>query len=73
MTPTLEQLELTKWRCDVLRASGCLVRQDCVTDIWGKSAKIIILRNAKMYRFSDPDWDVVNKQLSCMVNICAMS
>ena len=73
MTPTAEQLELTKWHCAVLKAAGCIVRLDWTNDIWGKTAKIIVLRNGKTYRFCDPDWDVVNKQLTCLVNACAMS
>ena len=71
--PTKAQMEVTKWRCAVLSAAGCLVQLSSKKDVFGKSPKICVFRDGKCYKFADPDWDVVNKQLGCLVNVCAMS
>ncbi len=71
--PTADQFEITKWRCAILEAAGCDVIVGTRKDILGETAAIIIFKDGKRYKFSDPDWNIVNKQLGCLVNICAMS
>ncbi len=71
MQPTSHQFELAQWHCAVLRAAGCIVTLDKIKYILGYAPRIIIFRRQKLYKFADPDWDVVNKQLACLVNICA--
>lgn len=72
MRPTDKQLELFHQRCDEMRGIGAGITSFIKNDIFGSSAVVTILFKCKFYHFSDPDWDVIIKQLSSLVNYHAI-
>ncbi len=45
---------------------GCAIKFDIESMEYGASALISIIYENKIYKFSDPDWDVVSKQLTSL-------
>ena len=73
MNPTDRQLHDFQWHCAVMRATGAKVMVSTRKDIFGYSAAVLVMFNNKSYRFSDPDWNVITKQLATLVNSYAMN
>jgi hypothetical protein len=70
MIPTFEQLRDANNLCSLLRMSKACVELNFQYKIGTSSdkyAKIKVLVNGKLYHFSDPNWDIVNKQLSTLL------
>lgn len=64
MEPTSEQWQQTKWLCEILRKEGVIVIFRTTYRMRIRQAAIILKKKNLVYNFSDPDWDVVNKQLA---------
>ena len=62
--PTANQYETVKQQTLSFLILGCQVKFDIERCIYGTQPLIIIFHNAKQYRFCDPDWDIVSKQLN---------
>ncbi len=70
-TPSKEQFETTKWLCTVLHGSGHKVQLAFKGDLETKWPAIKVRYHGKLYHLSDPDWNVVNKQLLQLINTLA--
>ena len=69
MIPSNSQFERAKMLCAILRGIGHDVSFKTKGSFEKQQATITVIVDSKLYRFSDPDWDVVNKQLKTLVNV----
>ena len=70
---TDEELREFNWHCNVVRSTGAIITVNTRKDIFGFTVAVIVLRGNKLYRFSDPSWTVITKQLATLVNTHAMT
>ena len=73
MHPTDEELREFHWHCAVVRSTGAIVTAKTKKDIFGFAVNVIVLMGNKSYRFSDPDWNVITKQLATLVTTQVLS
>ena len=73
MHPTDEELKEFQWHCAVMRSTGAILNVKTKKDVFGFTASVVVLLEHKIYRFSDPSWTVITKQLATLVNTHAMS
>jgi hypothetical protein len=65
--PTSIQYEIVKQQVNSFSIfPNVITRFDISDRTNGYSPKIFILYKNKSYRFSDPDWDIVSKQLTAL-------
>lgn len=62
--PTISQYRTVEQQCKSLEIFGYKFNMDIELTTLGAIPKIILWNRCKSYRFSDPDWDVVIKQIS---------
>jgi hypothetical protein len=73
MLPTDYQFERAKFLCRCLAESGHAVSFKTMGNFSEQLPMITVIANRKVYKFADPNWDTVNKQLQQMVNAFAIS
>jgi len=64
--PTATQYEIVKQQCKSFEPLGCIVKFEMQPLLQKAAPKILIVNDVKSYRFCDPDWDVVSKQLNTL-------
>ena len=64
--PTRKLYECVKQKAYSFMFIGCVVTFNVENMRYGSSPLITILFENKIYKFCDPDWDVVNKQLDTL-------
>jgi hypothetical protein len=62
--PTSRQYETAKQQANSFRALNYTVTFEMQSMANGAAPKIIITKGIKTWKFSEPDWDVVIKQLA---------
>lgn len=62
--PTATQYEIVKQQCKSFQALGMSVSFDMQPRAQDAAPKILIDNFIKQWRFCDPDWDVVSRQLA---------
>lgn len=70
MIPSDNQLKESKMMCNTLKLCGFSVSFSlCVSPHCSaiKYPKILVMKGDKLYHFSDPDWNVVNRQLQSLL------
>ena len=61
--PTLNQYETIKQQVLSFTPLGCLVKFEMEHD-YHPAPRVLIIHENKSYRFCDPDWDIVSRQLN---------
>jgi hypothetical protein len=61
-------IEHTRWLCSVLNGTGSPATMHSIHIGNKRHTAVQVIRNGKLYKFSDPDLNVINKQLVVMVN-----
>lgn len=62
--PTSEQWETVKQQCASFSERGYIVKCDMQSKEKGAAPLVRIAKGLKVWQFSDPDWDIVIKQLA---------
>ncbi len=66
--PTIQQYEIVKQQVNSFQTLGLKSKLDITLQTEGVFPKIIIHsdKNKKSWRFSDPDWNILSRQLSTL-------
>jgi len=64
--PMANQYETVKQQCNAFRERGYHVLFDMQDMAHDAAPKVLIVSHIKTWRFCDPDWDVVTRQLATL-------
>ncbi len=65
--PTKAQYEIVEQQVNSFESIGCVTTFEMQGFLNDAAPQIVIFApNKKIYKFSDPDWDVVSKQLAIL-------
>ncbi len=62
--PTFNQYATVKQQCKSFQELNCIIKFNIQSQEFGFAPKIIVMKYFKNWHFSDPDWNIVIKQLA---------